>query len=362
MAKAGLSVELRQAAPIPLDVAFDCAAGELLALVGPSGSGKTSILRAIAGLLTPAAGRVRCNDETWFDRAAGVNRPPQDRRIGMVFQSYALFPHLTALANVMEGIRGERAERAALARDWLRRVHLDGLEKRLPRELSGGQQQRVAVARALAGRPAAVLLDEPFAALDRMTRERLHEELAELHQQLDMPAILVTHDLEEAAILADRLCILEHGSLLQTGTPSEVMRRPASVAVARMVGLANVFDGRVLQHTADATLLQWQGRVLRARPQRAHAEGSPVAWAIPAAGVLLAADTAHGHPLDNPVEARIERAIGLGDHLQIRCALADGDALLTTTIGRHVAGRYPLAPGASVSLRLRGEDIHLMPG
>ena len=360
MAESGLRVQLRQDAPIPLDVSFDCAAGELLALVGPSGSGKTSILRAIAGLMAVASGRISCGDQVWFDSTALVNLSPQARRVGMVFQSYALFPHLTALANVMEGVAAPMAARAQVARDWLRRVHLEDMEHRLPRQLSGGQQQRVAVARALAGQPRALLLDEPFAALDRSTRERLHEELAELHQQLDIPTILVTHDLDEAAVLADRLCILSKGRLLQKGTPTEVMRRPVSTQVARMVGLANIFNGRVVEHGPEATLIAWHDHKLRVRRQPAFAVGAPITWAIPAAGVLLAADTAKGSPLDNPIAAQVERTLALGDHLQLRCRLAGSDSLVTTNVPRHVAARYNLSPGALAAIRLRGDDIHLM--
>lgn len=360
MLEPSLRVELRQAAPIPLDLAFECAAGELLALVGPSGAGKTSVLRAIAGLLPVEQGRIDCGPDVWFDAATRVNLPPQARRIGMVFQNYALFPHLTALANVMEGTAGAKAQRKEAAQEWLRRVHLHGLERRLPRELSGGQQQRVALARALAGTPQALMLDEPFAALDRASRERLHEELAELHQQLHIPTLLVTHDLEEAAVLADRICILSRGRGMQIGIPAEVMQRPVNTEVARMVGLVNVFEGRVLAHDEAMTTVHWQGHRLRVRGQPAHNVGSRVYWAVPAAGVLLAADTARGHALDNPVEALVDRCLALGDHVQLRCRLLNSDAQLSTRVPRHVGAKYELRPGARVQLRLRGADIQLM--
>jgi molybdate transport system ATP-binding protein len=162
MSERGLRVRLQQDSPIPLDVELECAPQEMLALVGPSGSGKSTVLRAIAGLTRVAKGDVECNGVPWFSADRGIDLSPRQRRIGFVFQHYGLFPHLTALANVMESLvdvsRGERERRA---RDLLARVHLDGLEQRLPAALSGGQQQRVAVARALAREPNVLLLDEP---------------------------------------------------------------------------------------------------------------------------------------------------------------------------------------------------------
>ena len=218
----GLSVRLEQRAPIPLDAGLEVAAGELLALVGPSGSGKTTVLRCIAGLHRPAAGHVRCGDAAWFDAAAGIDLPPQARSVGLVFQNYALFPHLSALENVATALGHlPREARGARASALLDRVHLAGLEARRPAELSGGQQQRVAVARALAREPKVLLLDEPFSAVDQVTRRKLQRELAELRRGLAIPMILVTHDLEEAAMLADRLALLHHGCL-------QALRGPAS--------------------------------------------------------------------------------------------------------------------------------------
>jgi molybdate transport system ATP-binding protein len=236
--RAGLTVALRQQGPIALDVAFSVAPGEILALVGPSGSGKSTTLRAIAGLYEPSDGRIACNGSVWLDRGAGIGVPPRERRVGMVFQSYALFPHLTAAENVMEAL-GDRPPQArkdsALA--LLARMHLDGLQDRRPASLSGGQQQRVAVARALARKPDVLLLDEPFSAVDRVTRRRLRGELAELRRELSMPVILVTHDLDDVVRLADRMCVLNGGSILQTGTVEEVMARPASPLIAELLDL-----------------------------------------------------------------------------------------------------------------------------
>lgn len=234
----GLRVDLKQTGPIPLHAKFSCAPGELLALVGPSGSGKSTILRAIAGLYRPHQGRVSCNGSTWLDTGSRIDTPPHRRSVGFVFQNYALFPHMTALDNVKAALAHRPAnERIDRARALLRLVHLEGLESRRPAALSGGQQQRVAVARALARDPGVLLLDEPFSAVDRRTRRGLHRELRELRAAVSMPIVLVTHDLDEAADLADLLCVLDRGETLQIGTASEVLAAPASGRVREALDL-----------------------------------------------------------------------------------------------------------------------------
>jgi molybdate transport system ATP-binding protein len=366
MAEGGLALRVRQRSPIPLDAELACEPGEILALVGPSGSGKSSLLRCIAGLLAPGEGRIVCAGETWLDTVRGIDVPTPRRRIGLVFQSYALFPHLTALENVAEGLRHRPArERPARARALLRLVHLAGLEDRKPRHLSGGQQQRVAVARALARDPHVLLLDEPFSAVDRSTREKLYGELAELRRDLRMPTILVTHDLDEAAMLADRLCILSHGATLQTGTPLDVLHRPASVAVARLVGLKNIFAGQVVAHDRGAgiSFVRWQGRQVAAALQEEFAPGSAVAWTIPTAGVLLLGpDEGVRGPRDTPVDGTIATIATLGDQVRAAVRVSGPDrASLFTTVPRHLAARYGLAEGRPLTLRLRGESIRLLP-
>jgi molybdate transport system ATP-binding protein len=234
----GLSVHVAQAAPFPLDAAFDVAPGEVMALVGPSGSGKTTVLRSIAGFHTPQEGRIVCNGVTWFDGTARVSLAPRERPAGFVFQSYALFPHMTALQNVMEALGDRtRGEREEAARALLGRVHLDTHGERRPAELSGGEQQRVAVARALARRPDVLLMDEPFSAVDRMTRRRLRQELEELRRELPMPVVLVTHDLDDVRRLADRLCVMHRGRILQSGKTTDVLAHPADATVAELLDI-----------------------------------------------------------------------------------------------------------------------------
>lgn len=228
MADQGLSVSLRQAGPIPLDVAFTCAPGEVLGIVGPSGAGKTTLLRAIAGLYRCHAGHVAVDGAVWFDSQAKVFLPPHRRRVGLVFQEHALFPHLSAADNVAVAlIDHPQSERRSRAAELLSRVHLDGLEGRKPAELSGGQRQRVAIARALARDPKVLLLDEPFSAVDRRTRVHLQAEIVALRKDLAIPMLLVTHDVDEVARLADRLCILDQGRVCLIGRPEDVLAEPA---------------------------------------------------------------------------------------------------------------------------------------
>lgn len=222
-------------------VSFRVEAGALAALVGPSGCGKTSVLRAIAGFETPAAGEVWIADEM----LSGPGRflPPEKRRVGMLFQQGALFPHLTVIENVAFGLR-PRDE--AKAREALALVGLDGLANRWPHELSGGQQQRAALARALAPRPRLILFDEPFAALDVQLRERLRDEVRAVLRATNMTAVLVTHDQEEALSIADEISVMKDGRILQTGAPRAIYEEPASEAVARLIGDANLIEARIV--------------------------------------------------------------------------------------------------------------------
>jgi molybdate transport system ATP-binding protein len=233
-----LTVSLHQAGPIPLAVELTCAPGDLVALVGPSGAGKTTILRSIAGLYRPQSGRIAVNGETWFASDDRVVMPPYQRRVGMVFQNYALFPHLTALGNIMTALdHVPKPARRQRAEELLDLLHLPGLGDRKPAQLSSGQQQRVAVARALARDPAVLLLDEPFSAVDRVTRRKLYKEIAEVRRHLEIPIILVTHDIDEAVLLADTMYVLNEGRILQSGTPAQVTKQPASDDVIRVLGL-----------------------------------------------------------------------------------------------------------------------------
>ncbi len=222
------------------------APGEVLVLFGPSGAGKTTALRALAGLDRPDGGAIRFDDETWFDAVAGVQVPPQRRRIGLLFQDLALFPHLSVEENVAYGLgRLAREERRARVAETARMLRVEDLLARRPGTLSGGERQRVALARALAPRPRLLLLDEPLSALDAPLRESLRGELGALLHRLGIPSIVVTHDRTEALALGSRIAVLAGGAVRQVGRVEEVFGAPADLEVARVVGTENVLPVRI---------------------------------------------------------------------------------------------------------------------
>ena len=206
-----------------------------VALVGPSGAGKTSVLRAIAGLVRPRLGRIGLGDDVWFDAERRLFRRPDERRVGLVFQEYALFPHLTVRQNVAYGAK-ERAD------EYLERFRISHLAAAYPEALSGGERQRVALARALARAPGVILLDEPLSALDAHTKGTVRAELQELLRELALPTILVTHDFEDAAALADQVGVIVDGRLRQFATPADLVDRPTDAYVASFTG-ANLLRG-----------------------------------------------------------------------------------------------------------------------
>jgi sulfate/thiosulfate transport system ATP-binding protein len=247
-----MSIEVRHVSkmfgdhPALRDVSLAIPSGELLALLGPSGSGKTTLLRVIAGLEAPDAGTVH------FDGDDATTRRATDRRVGFVFQHYALFRHMTVFENVAFGLRvrprARRPSEAAIrntVNELLKLVQLDYLGDRHPSQLSGGQRQRVALARALAVEPSVLLLDEPFGALDANVRQELRRWLRRLHSQIHVTSIFVTHDQEEALELADRVMVMNEGRIEQDGTPEEVVEHPATPFVMTFVGAVNIFHGRV---------------------------------------------------------------------------------------------------------------------
>ncbi|MEJ7670939.1 MAG: ABC transporter ATP-binding protein [Casimicrobiaceae bacterium] len=359
----GLRLRLKQQAKIPLDASFECPPGKTLALVGPSGSGKSTLLRCIAGLHRAADGCIECAGDVWFDTSVGVDRPPQQRSVGIVFQSYALFPHLSALANVVAALGHHPArDREARGRELLARVHLSGLEVRKPAQLSGGQQQRVAMARALARDPQVLLLDEPFSAVDRVTRQKLYRELAELRHSLALPIVLVTHDLDEAAMLSDRMCLLHRGRTLQTGTPHEVMTRPANVEVARIVDMKNVFEGRIVAGENGRARLAWAGRALEVDSTAGYVDGARACWGIPTSGVLLhLRDRPSRGERENPVEGLVAECVQLGEDTTLTMRVDGAATALWVRVPTHVAERNGVRAGERIAVSLLAEMIHLMP-
>jgi len=258
--------------------------GEFLTLLGPSGSGKTTLLQMIAGLTEPSEGRL------FIDGADATRRPAGKRGIGLVFQSYALFPHLTVAQNVAYPLRMRRMSSAQAAGDVdaaLRMVRMEAFAGRYPRELSGGQQQRVALARCFVYKPSVILLDEPLGALDKKLREHMQLEIRHLHQDLGATFIYVTHDQEEALAMSDRICLMNQARVEQIGTPRELYDRPASRFAADFLGHSNILDGIV----AD-DCLEWQGCRLPLPASEAAAPGKAALLVRPEGASLAPPDGA----------------------------------------------------------------------
>ena len=280
-------LEVRIAVRLPaftLDVAWTAGDG-VAVLFGPSGAGKTLTLSCLAGLLRPDAGRIVVGERVLFDSAAGIDVPPQARRVGYVFQGYALFPHLSVAENVAFGLRDlPRPRRADKTRQVLERLGLAEFAARRPRELSGGQRQRVALARALAIDPALLLLDEPLSALDAPLRRALRDELRAILQDWGTAAVLVTHDFTEAYRIGDRIVVYDAGRVVQSAPRAELLWRPASESVARIMGIRNVLHGTVVKATADRIQIRWRGQLLEAvnSPTRSYLPpaDSPIAFFI----------------------------------------------------------------------------------
>jgi iron(III) transport system ATP-binding protein len=224
------------------DLSLEIASGEFVVLLGPSGCGKTTTLRCLAGLETPDEGRIALGDRTVLDRRAKTNLPPNKRHIGMVFQTYALWPHMTVRKNIGYPLRARRVERVK-ARQWIEEtaqlVDCGGLLDRYPGQLSGGQQQRVALARGIVARPDLVLFDEPLSNLDARLRDLVRAQLHELHARLGFTAVFVTHDQSEALALGDRMAIMRAGRIEQLDTPQRVFEEPATEYVAGFIGMSN---------------------------------------------------------------------------------------------------------------------------
>jgi molybdate transport system ATP-binding protein len=262
---ARLEVRLQKSLPgFSLDVAWSAGDG-VAVLFGPSGAGKSLTLQCLAGLMRPDAGRIVVDGRVLFDAAAGVDLPPQQRRVGYVFQGYALFPHLTVAGNVGFGLRDRpREERQRRVAEVLGRLGMAGLAERYPGDLSGGQRQRVALGRALAPDPALLLLDEPLSALDLPLRRALRDELRGILADWGTAAVVVTHDFTEAYRLGDRIVVYEEGRVIQAAPKAELLWQPASQTVARVMGLTNILQGTVLKASPDRIQFRWRGQTLEA--------------------------------------------------------------------------------------------------
>jgi len=357
-----LAVSLRQQGPIPLDVEFTCDPGAVLAIFGPSGSGKTTILRSIAGLARPAHARVQSGGDTWTDTEAGVSWPPHRRAVGFVFQEYALFPHLTALGNVMTALgHRPRAERRARAEELLDLVHLAGHASRRPHELSGGERQRVALARALAREPAVLLLDEPFAAVDRSVRRRLQNEIDSLRRTLRVPLILVTHDFEDVVRIATHVLLLEHGRTIAYGPLSTLMSRPDLSWLREAVGLGSVFEATVSRVDLGRGLVElaFDGGTLLAPAQHLTAK-TVVRVRVPAREIILATTAPTGLSLHNVLSGTVSEIHADPAFDAVMVQLTVGRILLLAEVTRDAIDKLDINVGRRLHALIKSVSIELV--
>lgn len=352
-----LELEARTAVgALSLDVALRVAPGETLALAGPSGAGKTTVLRIAAGLTRPDHGRVRCGGQVWLDTGSGVSLAPDLRRVGYLFQEYALFPNLNAWRNVAYGIRGvSRAERRERAMALLERFGVAPLAEARPRTLSGGERQRVAMARALARGPRALLLDEPLSALDARTRATSSRELAVLLREAAVPAVLVTHDFEEAALLADRVAVIDAGRVAQVGTAGELAASPASAFVADLTG-AVVLSGTARAGPDGLTEVELHGG---GAVRSVEGASGPVAVTVhPWEISLEPAGSTHMGSAQNRLTATVASVTPVGNRVRVGVLASQPlTAELTATAARDLE----LAPGMPIVAAWKATATRLVP-
>lgn len=327
----GLDVELRKVFKVyngetaVRGIDLDIHQGEFFSILGPSGCGKTTTLRMIAGFEDPTGGEVLIQGKSM------LNVPPYKRPVNTVFQSYALFGHMTVWDNVAFGLRLQNCSKSELQTrvgEALQLVKMDSFARRFPGQLSGGQQQRVALSRALVNRPTVMLLDEPLGALDLKLRKEMQVELSNLHRELGITFVMVTHDQEEALSLSDRIAVMNMGKIEQIGTPSEIYEHPCSPFVADFIGDTNLFQGRVEIYGSDLQILTNKGLKIWVKPdavwQAGNASSEVVVSVRPEKIQVGNGATSEQH---NCYEGTLKHVMYLGTHVHYVVELLNGDAL-----------------------------------
>ena len=336
------------------DVDLDIAEGDLVVLLGPSGCGKTTTLRMIAGLVQPTSGHVRIGSEN-VDHL-----PPRLRNIGMVFQDYALFPNMPVRENIAFGLQERRAGRERIetrVAEMLALTRMEPFAERFPAELSGGQQQRVALARALAYEPRVLLMDEPLGALDRRLREDMQREIARIQRALRITTIFVTHDQQEAMVLADRIVVMNAGRIEQAGTPEELYASPRSLFIADFVGRTNRLAGEARECADDVVRVALRnGATITARRAGSVRVGEKVVCTIRPENMRIA--SSDGEPIDNVIPAGTRRRSFLGSSVDLAVEDSAGVEVLVQLPAN--ATRVP-APGDAVNIAFRRDDCLCFP-
>lgn len=331
-----------------LDVSFEME-NELVVLFGPSGSGKTTLFKCISGITELDDGKIIVGNKIYFDKNKKINIPIQKRNLGYVFQNYTLFPHMNVKKNIECGLKGWGKEsRKERVLEMLSLLHIEELESRYPSQLSGGQKQRVALARALAPKPEILLLDEPFSALDMEIRTELAEKIKNLQTKIGIPLLFITHSLEEALQLADKILVLYEGEAQQFGTPEEIFYHPNNLHVAELVGISNIFDDAYVKEwdeESKSTVLKSGDLSLRIKTQR-FKSGDKVSWGIhPENITILLPDSLSENQSDNTYSARIISIVNKGPKKRITLKLVRYNKTLTAEVPGQFVDALKLTVG-----------------
>ncbi len=339
---------------------------ELFVLFGPSGAGKSLLLRMISGLVRPDEGGISIDSKPVFDSGRGIDVPIRKRGVGFVFQDYALFPHMTVFENIAYGVGNSGAgDIRSRVEDLLSLTGLRGLEHRYPHELSGGQKQRTALARTLAAGPRVLLLDEPFSALDHQVREKLRADILDIHAKFPMSTIFVTHDLEEAFVMADRMAVMNSGRIEQAGTRDDVFYRPASKSVARFIGIRNIFDGRILNVRDGEVVIRTGGLgdFRATAPDSPLKAGQKVSFCIRPEDIPVIRP---GRPIKgalrhNLLNGTIYSIMDRGSYHSLTVMAGGGGTALYVDVPHFVSRRLGLMKGESITVALKKASIWVIP-
>jgi molybdate transport system ATP-binding protein len=335
---------------------IDGGESRVMVLFGPSGSGKTTILRCLAGLDQPQEGFIHLDDEVWFDAAAGINRPPQHRRLAYVSQDYGLFPHLTVGQNIRFGMDSDNRDGRGRVDTILHAVHLDGMAARFPAQLSGGERQRVALARALARDPRLILLDEPLTALDLPLRDPMRQELRHFLRSLDVPSVVVSHDRVDALTLGDRMAVLSGGFIRQVGPVHDVFSRPVDLAVAASVGVETVVPGDIVH--GEENLVTVHVGAAHIRVAHSALASRSVFVCIRAEDVILETSPRGDVSARNQLTGRVT---ALQFEAGVVRVTVDCGFSLSALITKSACDELRLTPGATVTAVVKATAVHLIP-
>jgi molybdate transport system ATP-binding protein len=333
--------------------------GGVTVLFGSSGAGKTSILRAIAGVVTPDEGRISLGEKVFFDSIAGISLPMQQRRIGYVFQNHTLFPHMTAEQNALYGAK---ADSRRLARERVRALFemlaIRNTADRFPHQLSGGEQQRIALARALATDPMLMLMDEPLSAVDVATRSRLLEEISAIQKQSGIPFLYVTHNPSEAVRLGDNMLVIDQGKVVQEGAPLEIFNAPKTAPVARVIGTENVFVGKIARHHSEDGITEVDTGPVRIEiPYNGMPIGSRVTVGVRSEDIIISRERLTQTSARNVLAGTIRSIITDLDKVEI---IANCGIDLKVSVTRAAVRELHLEVGSKIYLLIKARAVHVL--